>query len=33
MIEVAMGFIKNHLKDNEYKDLNNWMNNIMNNSL
>jgi aminoglycoside/choline kinase family phosphotransferase len=33
MIEVALGFIKNHLKNNEYKDLSNWMNNIMNNSL
>ena len=33
MIEVAWGFIKNHLKNNEYRDLNNWMNNIMNNSL
>ena len=33
MIEVAWGFIKNHLKNNEYKDLNNWINNIMNNSL
>jgi len=33
MIEVAWGFINNHLKNNEYKDLNNWMNNIMNNSL
>ncbi len=33
MIEVALGFIKNHLKNNEYKDLNNWMNHIMNNSL
>ena len=33
MIEVALGFIKNHLKNNEYKDLNNWINNIMNNSL
>ena len=33
MIEVAWGFIKNHLKNDEYKDLSNWMNNIMNNSL
>ena len=33
MIEVAWGFIKNHLKNNECKDLNNWINNIMNNSL
>ena len=33
MIEVAWGFIKNHLKNNEYKDLNNWINNIMKNSL
>ena len=33
MIEVAWGFIKNHLKNNEYEDLNNWINNIMNNSL
>ena len=33
MIEVALGFIKNHLKNNEYIDLSNWMNNIMNNSL
>jgi aminoglycoside/choline kinase family phosphotransferase len=33
MIEVALGFIKNHLKNNEYKDLSNWMNNIINNSL
>ena len=33
MIEVAWGFVKNHLKNNEYQDLSNWMKNIMNNSL
>ncbi len=33
MIEVAWSFITSHLKNNEYKDLSNWMNNIMNNSL
>jgi aminoglycoside/choline kinase family phosphotransferase len=33
MIEVAWSFITTHLKNNEYKDLSNWMNNIMNNSL
>jgi aminoglycoside/choline kinase family phosphotransferase len=33
MIEVAWSFITSHLKNNEYKDLSNWINNIMNNSL
>jgi aminoglycoside/choline kinase family phosphotransferase len=33
MIEVAWSFITSHLKNNEYKDLSNWMNNIMNSSL
>ena len=33
MIEVAWSFVKNHLKNNEYNDLNNWMNNILKNSL
>ena len=33
MIEVAWSFITSHLNNNEYKDLSNWMNNIMNKSL
>lgn len=33
MIEVAWSFITSHLKNNKYKDLSNWMNNIVNNSL
>ena len=33
MIDVAWSFVKNHLKNNEYNDLNNWMNNILKNSL
>ena len=33
MIEMAWSFVKNHLKNNEYNDLNNWMNNILKNSL
>ena len=33
MIEVAWSFITSHLKNNEYKDLSDWMDNIMNNSL
>ena len=33
MIEVAWSFITGHLKNDEYKDLSNWINNITNNSL